>query len=58
MGIVRMYRCGWLVSRVLSRKKNWGGGKLGLRTVLAALGGGRGRGMYPLPRKARKQSPF
>ena len=33
-------------------------GKLGLRAVLAAPGGGCGRGMCPLLHKARKLSPF
>ena len=35
-----------------------GGGELGLRAVLATPRGGCGRGMYPLPREARKLSPF
>ena len=46
-----------LLSRVLSRKIIWGG-KLVLRAVLVAPGGGCGRGVCPLPREARKLSPF
>ena len=34
------------------------GGKLVLRAVLVAPGGGCGRGVFPLPREARKLSPF
>ena len=47
-----------MVTRVLSRNFGGGGGKLGLRAVLAAPRGGCGREMCPLPREARKLSPF
>ena len=43
--------------RVLSRKIIWGG-KLVLRAVLVAPGGGCRKGVCPLPREARKLSPF
>ena len=48
----------FIIIRVLSRKKFGGEGKLGLRAVLAAPGGGCERGMCPLLREARKLSPF
>ena len=41
-----------------SIEKNNLGGKLGLRAVLAAPGGGCERGLCPLPREAQKLSPF
>ena len=44
-------------TRVLSRKIILGG-KLVLRAVLVAPGGGCGKGVWPLPREARKLSPF
>ena len=43
--------------RVLSRKIILGG-KLVLRAVLVAPGGGCRRGVCPLPHEARKLSPF
>ena len=48
---------GPVLCRVLSRKIIFGG-KLVLRAVLVAPGGGCGRGVCPVLRVARKLSPF